>query len=62
MMIFISIATPARPIEPPRRKRERELFTFAILMTRFVLITTVIIGPIQVNIHNKDNNKQQQEQ
>ena len=62
MVIFISIATPARPIEPPRRKRERELFTFAILMTRFVFITTVIMGPIQVNIPNKDNNKQQQEQ
>ena len=57
MVIFISIATPARPIESPRRKRERELFTFAILMTRFVFITTVIMGPIQVNIHNKDNNK-----
>ena len=69
MVIFISIATPARPIEPPRRKRERELFTFdilrsrfaflacAILMTRFVFITTVIMDPIQVNVHNKGNNK-----
>ena len=58
MIIFISIAAPARPIKPPRREREREreLFTFAILrsryaflvffailMTRFVFITTVIM-------------------
>ena len=31
--------------------------TIAILRTRFVIITTVIINPLQVNIHsNNDNN------
>ena len=55
-MIFISIAAPARPIKSPRRERERELFTFAILMTRFVFITSVIKDPLQVNMHNKNNN------
>ena len=39
-----------------KREREREFFTFAILMTRFVFITSVIKNPLQVNMHNNNNN------
>ena len=62
-------AIPIKPSEGREREREREreflpikmsrfvFLTIAILTTRFVFITTVIINPLQVNIHSNNNNK-----